>query len=151
MTHSHHPVVLAGFDDHEAGRRALDRAIAETRARQGRLVVFMVAQMPLDPTDPRFFSTPADFDSMPRELHPPEFLEPVIASARERVHEAGVPVELRWAGGEPGASIVEAAEGLGAELIVVGHHHHSFLQKLVGQDVGGEVKAAAPCEVLVVD
>ena len=49
--------ILVGFDDSDAARRALDRAIAEARERNARLVVLSVFEMPLDPQVDRFFGT----------------------------------------------------------------------------------------------
>lgn len=143
-------VVLVGFDDEPAAHRALDRGIAEVREHGGRLVVLIVAEMPLDPNAPRAYATPADFDTIRAPLGPPPAIQPVIAAARERLHGVGVPVELRWAAGPPADEIIEVAGVVGAGLIVVGSHHHGMLGRLMGADVAADVQRHAPCEVVAV-
>ena len=60
--------VLVGFDDSAAARRALERGIAEARARSTRLVVLSVFEVPLDPQVDRFYGTLddiADWEGQP--------------------------------------------------------------------------------------
>ncbi len=49
--------IIVGYDDKEPAKRALDRAIEEAKKRNGRLVVIAVAELPLNPADPRNFGT----------------------------------------------------------------------------------------------
>ena len=49
--------IIVGYDDKEPAKRALDRAIDEAKKRNGRLVVIAVAELPLNPADPRNFGT----------------------------------------------------------------------------------------------
>ena len=49
--------IIVGYDDKEPAKRALDRAIDEAKKRSGRLVVIAVAELPLNPADPRNFGT----------------------------------------------------------------------------------------------
>jgi len=49
--------ILVGFDDSDAARRALDRAVEEARGSDARVVVLSVAEMSLDPQVTRFYGT----------------------------------------------------------------------------------------------
>lgn len=142
--------IVVGYDDEEPARRALDRAIEEARQRQAEIVVVAVAEMPLDPEGPQSFGTLDDSPARMIPLVVPPALEPVLASARERVEAAAITADFLWAAGEPAAAIVAAAQDRGAALVVVGKHQHGFLTRFLGTDVAAEVERRAGCEVLVV-
>jgi nucleotide-binding universal stress UspA family protein len=142
--------IVVGYDDGEAARRALDRAIEEARQRQAEIVVVAVAEMPLDPEGPQSFGTLDDSPARMIPLVVPPELEPVLASARDRVETAGIACDFLWAAGEPAAAIVATAQERRAALVVVGKHHHGFLTRFLGTDVAAEVEREAGCAVLVV-
>ena len=142
--------ILVGYDGSEGGRRALDRAVAEARASHGRLTVVSVANMPLNPEDPRNYGTLDDIS--PGEggrLSPPPDVVAHLEEARDILAEAGVRADLTWAAGEPGHEIVETAKRIDAQTIVLGEHHHGFLSKLFGGDVDAEVQREAGCNVIL--
>lgn len=143
--------ILVGYDGLDAADRALDRAIDEARNTRAKLVVLAVEEMSLNPEGPQNFGTLDDSPATMIPLAEPPELEPVLARARERVEAAGVDADYVWAAGEPSQEIVVAARERGADLVVVGHHHHSLFGRLLGEDVAAGVKRAAGSEVLVVD
>ena len=131
--------ILVGFDDSDASARALERAAAQARERQQRLVVLAVLEMPLDPGDAHQFGLAGDGTPLTGPFpEPPEITE-ILGDARARLEGTGVMADYVWAPGEP------------ARLIVVGHHHHSMLGRLFGTDVAADVSRTADCEVVVVD
>jgi nucleotide-binding universal stress UspA family protein len=142
--------VLVGFDDSAAARRALDRGIVEARARGTRLVVLSVFEVPLDPQVDRFFGTLddiADWEGQP--IEPPPELVGVLAQARDEVETAGLQADFMWAAGEPARAIVDAAREVGADVIVLGEHHHGFLADLFGADVAAGVERELGSAVIV--
>ncbi|MFN8188188.1 MAG: universal stress protein [Gaiellales bacterium] len=144
-------VILVGWDDHDAARRALDRAIDEAKATDGRLVVAAVLEMPLDPTIPPNFATLDDLPAGPLDLAMPAELEASLGHARDRIEQAGVEADYLWAAGDPADVILQAARDQQADLIVLGSHHHGFLGRLLGADVAGAVKEHAGCDVIVAE
>jgi nucleotide-binding universal stress UspA family protein len=143
--------IVVGYDGGEPAKRALERAIQEAKTADGHLVIVAVEAMPLDPYDPPTFGT---LDDGPPKLPPfvvPPTLQPVIDEATSRADAAGVPSEVVWAVGDPARTIVDAARDKGASKIVVGSHHHSLLQRLLGQDVTAAVQHEAKCDVIVVE
>lgn len=139
-----------GFDGTEGGRRALDRAIAETRDSRAHVTVLSVANVPLDPESPRYFGTLDDIsDREGAVLAPPPDVVAHLTEARDRLEAAGVDAELTWAAGEPAHAIVETARTIGAGLIVLGDHHHGFLGNVFGADVDAAVQREAGCEVIL--
>jgi nucleotide-binding universal stress UspA family protein len=145
------PTIVVGYDDEDAAKRALDRALEEANASRAELVVVTVVELPLDPEGPQSFGTLDDSPARMIPLVVPEELEPVLAHARERVAAAGVKADFLWAAGDPASVLVDVARDRQASLVVVGSHHHSFLAKLVGLDVAAEVKRHAGADVLVVE
>lgn len=142
---------MVGYDGGETAGRALDRAIEEARSRSARVVVVSVAEMPVNPEGPQTFGTLDDSPARMLPLVAPPELEGLLAEARDRIEAAGLPAEYVWAAGEPADAIVGTARDRKAQLVVVGRHHHGFLERILGGDVAEEVKRAAGCDVLVVD
>jgi len=133
--------IVLGYDDAEASQRALERAATLTKALQSTLIVTSVTPLmisvgrsggPVDPTDP-----PAK--------HAEE-----LAKARAYLEGQGVTAEYQPAIGNPADTIVEVAERLGADLIVVGTHHPNVLERLLGSSVSEAVSHKAHCDVLIV-
>jgi nucleotide-binding universal stress UspA family protein len=143
--------IVVGYDGAERSNKALDRAIAEAREDRAQLVVVAVAEMPLNPEGPQNFGTLDDSPARMIPLVEPAELEPVLAEAKERVESAGLTGEYMWAAGDPANEIVEAAKDRGAELIVIGSHHHGLLARILGPDVATQVKRDAGCDVIVAD
>jgi nucleotide-binding universal stress UspA family protein len=142
--------IVVGYDGGETAQRALDRAIDEAKSASSRLVVVAVEAMPLDPEGLQNYGTLDD--SPPRSLPvvaPPE-LDAILGKARERIEAAGLTADYIWAAGEPAGEILGAAKERKATLIVIGEHHHGFFGRLLGQDVAGEVKREAGCDVITV-
>ncbi len=142
--------ILVGYDGSDGARRALDRAVAEARDTHGRITVVSVANMPLDLDAPRNFGTLDDLspDEGRAFSAPPEVVSH-LEEARELLGAAGVDPELTWAAGDPGHEIVETAKRIGAKTIVLGEHHHGFLAKVFGGDVGAGVQREAGCTVIL--
>lgn len=145
------PTIVVGYDDKDAARRALDRALEEAKASGAQLVVVSVVELPLDPEGPQNFGTLDDSPARMIPLVVPEELEPVLAHAREQVAAAGVSANFLWAAGDPANVLVDVARDRKASLVVVGSHHHGLLARLVGADVAAEVKRSAGADVLVVE
>ncbi len=143
--------ILVGYDDSEQARRALERAIEEAKSRHGNVTVLAVYEMPVDPRAPRAFGTEGDGTPLRGPFEPPPHVQEVLDAARRRLDEAGVRSDAAWAPGEPGQLIVDVAKERGADLIVVGAHHHSFLDKLFGVNVARDVERHAGCEVVVAE
>ncbi|HEY8845553.1 MAG TPA: universal stress protein [Candidatus Limnocylindrales bacterium] len=123
--------LLVGYDDSDASRRALDRAIELAQAFGSKLVVASVAPVPaavgrgggaLDPTDP------------------PDRHRDELAVATDHVKQAGIAAE----------SILDIAEERSADMIIVGTHEPGLLERLLGQSTSGAVARRAHCDVLIV-
>lgn len=143
--------ILLGYDDSEPSQRALDRAVEEARPDDGQIVVLVVFEMPLDPNAPRAYGTAGDGPPAYGPYDEPPEVMAIMAAAEHRLDDAGVKAEFYWAPGEPGQMIVDAAKERGADMIVVGHSHHSLLGRLFGADTAAEVQSHAGVPVIAVD
>lgn len=76
--------------------------------------------------------------------------EAVAQRLVQRGRAVGVPVTFLVWTGEPGESIVEAAEAEDADVILVGAHSRGPLGRLLMGSVSEHVARHAPCPVLVV-
>ena len=142
--------ILVAYDGSASSRRALERAAAEARDSHARITVVSIAEMPLNPNEPRFFGTLDDIS--PGEGGPLEAPPDVVAElteARDVLLAAGFDPDLVWSAGEPGREIVDTAKRIGARTIVLGEHHHGFLSGLFGGDVGEAVQREAGCTVIL--
>lgn len=142
--------IIVGYDDKEPAKRALDRAIDEAKTRKGRLVVIAVAELPLNPADPRNFGTLDDGSAELGVAESPE-LKQALTDARAVIEPTRVEAEYVWAAGDPGRQIVDLAMDRHASLIVIGGHHEGFFGRTFGMSIQDEVKKHADCDVIVVE
>ena len=133
--------IVVGYDESEAAKRALSRAVELTKALGGKLVVTSVARAlvpaahglgPVDPVD-----TLEEHDEQLR--HAAAFLG-----------EHGLGGEYVTGLGDPAHEITRVAEEKKADLIVVGTREPGTLARLLGLSVSGGVQRQAHCDVLIV-
>ena len=134
--------IVVGYDGGEPAKRALERSAELAEAFDAKLVVTSVAPVmistgrgaagAIDPTD-----SPEDHE---RELH----------EAHEYLSGRKVTAEYQPAVGDPGDSIVQVAEHVGADLIVVGTGEKNVVRRVLGRSVSDSVAHHATCDVLIV-
>lgn len=126
--------VVVGYVPKPEGEAALLRAVEEARLRSFDLVV--VHSQREDQTDEEWLrKTEAD-----------------LAAARERLDRSGVPYELRQtvAATDPTDDLLDIAEEVGAELMVIGIRRRSPVGKLILGRGAQRILLDAPCPVLAV-
>ena len=139
--------IVVGYDGRAPSDRALSRAITEASADGARVLVLVVAALPVAATDPFEPGLATVIPPIP-EGGPPE-VQPLLRTARERLAEAGVDGDVDWRIGNPASELLQAARETNARAIVVGTHHHSALARLFGADTAADLVREAKCEVLV--
>jgi nucleotide-binding universal stress UspA family protein len=130
--------IVVGYDGSEPAQRALDRA-AELAGYGTTVTVVSVA--------PSVYTQGLQPVADPDDT---ERARTLLAEARERLVLRQVHVSTRDAIGEPAAMIVETADELGADLIVVGTRNGNALERLVLGSTSTKVLHHAHCDVLVV-
>jgi nucleotide-binding universal stress UspA family protein len=81
--------------------------------------------------------------------HVEQLVEQRLAGLVQELSAAGRTVRARLVSGRPATAIVDEAEQLGSELVVIGSHNHGSLASFVLGSVSAEVVDRAPCPVLV--
>jgi nucleotide-binding universal stress UspA family protein len=160
--------ILIGYDGSDAAERALARAAEIAEAFSARLVVVSVSGSPYVPV-------PVSALAPAAELVPPAVAGPVASSGtvpipepapsppereelarrqleRARMSLAGRKLETEYVVelGDPAERLLEAADQLDADLIVVGSREHGFLERLLGRSVDESVARRSERDVLLV-
>lgn len=145
--------IVVGFDGHPLSERALERAIADAKATGAELVVVVVDEEPFDPALPSMIGFTMQPQTIPLENELPESppVQHLVAEAVERARAAGVSADAVTDLGDPMRAIVEVAQDRGASSVVLGTHHYSRLQRLLGEDVAAAVRRRVDCEVVTVE
>ena len=76
--------------------------------------------------------------------------EELAARVEREMGQAGLITEAKVVEGDPRDALVHTAEAEGVDLIVVGSHGRTGLQKLLMGSVASHVVTHAPCSVVVV-
>jgi nucleotide-binding universal stress UspA family protein len=127
--------IVVGFIRSAEGTAALERAIEETRLRQGELIVVHSMEG-------------GDKEDAEEVLEYREELERV----EQQLKDLGIPHEIHEfvRGQTPSEDLVQCATDLGAELIVIGLRRRSTVGKLLLGSNAQEILLDAKCPVLAV-
>lgn len=145
--------ILVAVDGSEHAGRAVDLAAELARRHDAELVVLHVVAREGSSRIPPELQEFARLEHV--YLTEQDLLrsagEQLAERAAERARREGVEkVEVRVDMGRPGALIVSHAEGIGADLIVMGRRGLGDLKGLVLGSVSHKVSQLAPCAVLTV-
>lgn len=146
--------ILVGYDGTGPAERAVERAAELAKAFDARVVVAWVAPPPFDPG----YADPAGFGLAPVSTYPSPALEAaedeLWREHREHVTallaERGVRFDVERSLGNPADELVDLADEVGADLIVVGTREPGFVDRLLGGSVSQSVARHAHCDVLIV-
>jgi nucleotide-binding universal stress UspA family protein len=157
--------IILGYDTSEQAERATVRAAELAQALRARLVVVSVAPalapaVPLTEVGrvevpihlaPGPFGTgvPMPVAEGPR-VQPEEVAEHQLAQARKSLAGREVDAEYVAEVGDTAERLLAVAEERGADLVVVGHPEHGFLEHLLHRPVDEAVAKRACCDVLLV-
>jgi nucleotide-binding universal stress UspA family protein len=126
-------VIVVGYVPKPEGRAALARAAEEAKLRGGRLIVINASRGDA--------LVDAGYAGVQE-----------IELVKSRLAASGVPHELRQLvrGHEPAEEVVELAEEVGAELIVIGMRHRTAVGKFLLGSTAQRILMNAHCPVLAV-
>jgi nucleotide-binding universal stress UspA family protein len=143
--------VVVGYDGKEPAQRALARAVEEAKTRGVQLVVVAVEELPLDPQGPQNYGSLDDEPVQMLPIEAPADLQDIFAGAQTSIDAAGVSADYLWAAGDPARVIADAAHDRKASVVVLGAHHHRFMDRLLGTDVPAEVERELGADVIRVE
>src|SRR5919197_6535005 len=142
--------IVVGYDASDAAQRVLDRAAELAEALAARLVVVSVSEPPVPPTAPVLeptgpmlvpggaTGTVLTGGTVPLaepEPDPKELAQRRLDEARSRLDSRSLEADYVAEVGAPAERMLVVADERDAELIVVGHGEHGFLERLVMQPV----------------
>lgn len=78
-----------------------------------------------------------------------EAFETVLEEGVRRLEDLGFSPEARLEFGQPAQAIATVARQISADLVVVGHRHHSALSRWWGGSVGSSLLADLSCSLLI--
>jgi nucleotide-binding universal stress UspA family protein len=140
--------IVVGTDGSETAQTAVDAA-AELAKLTGARLELVSAYEPV--TSQRLRSearqVPADLQWM---VNPREDVDATLAEAAERVAEAGAEARTYAREGDPADAILDVAEELGSDLIVVGNKGMTGAKRFLLGSVPNKVSHHAPCSVLII-
>ena len=89
-------------------------------------------------------------DDMQWMVNPREDVDATLSDAADVVREAGVEVETFAREGDPADAILDVAEELSADLIVVGNRGMTGAKRFLLGSVPNRVSHHAPCAVMII-
>jgi nucleotide-binding universal stress UspA family protein len=138
--------IVAGIDLSMPSEQALDRAAALAQLNSAALVMVnaQADDAPIEHVDNAMLEQIGEVSAAVRAEEARRLAEHV-----QRLSARGVAVELVTRAGPPGEVISDVAKERAAELIVIGTHGHTGLQRFLLGSVASSVLRHAPCDVLV--
>ena len=140
--------IVVGTDGSETARKAVEAAVGLARLTGAKLEL-VSAYEPVSGQRLRDEArqVPADLQWM---VNPREDVDATLAEAAERVGEAGVESRTYAREGDPADAILDVAEELGSDLIVVGNKGMTGAKRFLLGSVPNRVSHHAPCAVMII-
>ncbi len=140
--------IVVGTDGSETAQRAVEQAVALAGSLQARLEI-VSAYEPVSNQRLRQErqEVPPDMTWM---VNAREDVEATLRSAVEVAEQAGVPATTYARQGDPADAILDVAEELRADLIVVGNKGMTGAKRFLLGSVPNRVSHHAPCSVLII-
>ena len=136
-------LVLA-VDGSEVSKSAVQHAVKLAKQESGTIIAVHIIP-PIDVTDIETFRPDMVLESLKREG------EQILAEVKEIAEKEGVQVQTRIEYGAPYEKICEVAEESDADLIVMGSHGRTGIEKVfIGSVTERVIRKAKCCPVLVV-
>ncbi len=140
--------IVVGTDGSETAGEAVREAIELAKA-VGASLELVSAYEPVSNQRLREESRQAPED-MQWMVNPREDVEATLNDAAEQVQGAGLQVKTYAREGDPADAILDVAEELGADLIVVGNKGMTGAKRFLLGSVPNKVSHHAPCSVMIV-
>jgi len=138
--------VLAPIDFSDSSRRVIDEAIDLARAIGGRLVLLHI----VSPSS----AFPSEFDSTGARAaylaQAEKHARDELAALQRRLRDEGVTAHVVPLTAQPGPGILEQAERLEADYVVMGSHGHGAFYELIVGGTASRVLKLAKCPVVIV-
>lgn len=140
--------ILVGTDGSATAEEAVRQAVELAAAVDARLeLVSAYEPVPSQRLRSELRDTPEDLQWA---INPREDVDATLEAAAEVARDAGVEVRANARQGDPADAILDVAEEIGADLIVVGNKGMTGAKRFLLGSVPNKVSHHAPCSVLVI-
>lgn len=138
---------LAAYDGSDAARRAVDLALSQARASNGRLLIAHVLEW-----SPYSFLTQEELAERHkrRSLEVERAAEAVLKPLQEALKDSGVPIETVIRYGHVSETLCDIAKAEGAKQIFIGRTGQSTLVERLFGSVAGSLAQIAPVPCTIV-
>ncbi len=140
--------IVVGTDGSETAGKAVEAAV-ELAGLAGAKLELVSAYEPVPSQRLRVEArqVPADMQWM---VNPREDVDATLAEAAERAADAGVESRTYAREGDPADAILDVAEELGSDLIVLGNKGMTGAKRFLLGSVPNKVSHHAPCSVMII-
>jgi nucleotide-binding universal stress UspA family protein len=140
--------IVVGTDGSETARKAVDAAVELAKLTGARLeLVSAYEPVPSQRLRAEARHVPEDLQWM---VNPREDVDATLSEAAERVAGAGAEARTYAREGDPADAILDVAEELGSDLIVVGNKGMTGAKRFLLGSVPNRVSHHAPCAVMII-
>jgi nucleotide-binding universal stress UspA family protein len=140
--------IVVGTDGSDTARKAVAAAIDLARLSSARLeLVSAYEPVPAQRLRDEARQVPADLQWM---INPREDVDGTLAEAAAWAAEAGVESAAYAREGDPADAILDVAEELGSDLIVIGNKGMTGAKRFLLGSVPNKVSHHAPCSVMII-
>ena len=140
--------IVVGTDGSETAGEAVREAIELAKAVGGSIdLVSAFEPVPNQRLREESRQAPEDLQWM---VNPREDVDNTLSEAADAVREAGVDAQTYARQGDPADAILDVAEEVGADLIVVGNKGMTGAKRFLLGSVPNKVSHHAPCSVLII-
>ncbi len=140
--------VLVGVDDSPHSELTLEFVRSMSWPAGSTIVVASAAQLPSGAYSETYAPVAVDVSVWLKELT--QLHEGIASRGARRLAEAGLNTRALVLQGDPRETLVETARTEHADMVVVGSHGRTGLEKLLMGSVASHVVTHAPCSVMVV-
>jgi nucleotide-binding universal stress UspA family protein len=137
--------LLVPIDFSDSASRTIELAVEMARGARATLHLLHAYEVPLGTIPPYGVAVPESLLAQVRDAAARR-----LEKAAHQVTAAGLPCETHVVHGPAADAIVEAAERLGADLVVMGTHGHTGLKHALLGSVAERTVRGAPCPVLTI-
>ncbi len=140
--------IVVGTDGSETASKAVSQAADLARAVGAKVeLVSAYEPVPAQRINEERRQAPEDLQWA---INPREDVDATLEAAAAVVREAGVPVDVYARQGDPADAILDVAEEVEADLIVVGNKGMTGAKRFLLGSVPNKVSHHAPCSVLII-
>lgn len=131
--------IIVGTDGSETATEAVRQAVELASSLDGELHILT-----------SYVTAMAQVDKLQSDYQPGEMASAVLDGARSMAEEAGVTAVTHQGAADPADALLELAESVDADLIVVGNRGMRGAKRFFLGSVPNAVAAHAPCAVMIV-